>query len=90
VQEIVSTINRKGQVTLPIAVRERLGLSTAGKVAFVIDGADVRLRPVTWSVSSLYGSVAPLRGRDTSDFEEQIDEALAEEASRIAKNLEYR
>ena len=88
-QELVSTISRKGQITLPIAVRKRLGLSAADKVAFVIDGADVRLRPVTRTVSSLYGSVAPLRGHETADFDEQIAAAREEEAARIAGHLEH-
>ena len=88
-QEIVSTISRKGQITLPIAVRKRLGLSAADKVAFVIEGEDVRLRPVTRTVSSLYGSVAPLRGRETADFDTQIAEAREEEATRIAGHLEH-
>jgi hypothetical protein len=40
------------------------------------------------TVSSLYGSVPPLSGRETADFEEQIEEARAEEAARIAVRLD--
>jgi len=88
-QEIVSTISSKGQITLPSAVRKRLGLSKGDKVAFVIEGADVRLKPVPRTVSSLYGSVPPLRTNTADDFEKQIEEAVEDEAARIAAHLEH-
>ena len=76
-QEIISTISTKGQVTLPSDVRKRLGVAPSDKVAFVIDDEGIRLRPVTRTVASLYGSVPALPGRETADFEDQIEEALA-------------
>lgn len=56
-KEIVSTVTSKGQVTIPVEVREYLGIKTNDKVAFVIeqDGV-VRLRVPQ------YSSVAALRG----------------------------
>lgn len=86
-QEIVSTISSKGQITLPSEVRKRLGLGRADKVAFVIDGEGIRIRPATRTVASLYGSVPPL-GRETVDFDELIEEARAEEAARMVERLE--
>ena len=41
---IVSTVTRKGQVTIPREVRERLGLGTPDSVTFVFDEDGVRLR----------------------------------------------
>ena len=57
--------------------------------SFVIEGADVRLRPVTRTVSNLYGSVPPLQTSTAADFEQQIEEAREDEAARIAAHLEH-
>jgi len=83
--EIASSVTRKGQVTIPAAIRERLGIATPHKIAFVLeDGGAVTLRPVTLTVRALRGIVPPLSGRDSLDFEDQIEEALEEEAAHIA------
>lgn len=37
-------ITAKGQVTIPIAVREQLGLREGDEVDFVVDGAEARMR----------------------------------------------
>lgn len=87
-REIVSTITSKGQITLPREVREHLGVTTSDKVAFVIEDEGVRIKPVTRTLAGLYGSVPPLPGRETIDFEDQIEEALTAEAARLAKQLE--
>jgi AbrB family looped-hinge helix DNA binding protein len=81
--EIVSSVTRKGQVTVPAAVRQHLGLATPDKVAFVIEGQEVRLRPARRSLEEVFGSVAPLPGRETADFDEQIQEALAEASGHM-------
>jgi AbrB family looped-hinge helix DNA binding protein len=33
----------KGQITLPVAIRENLGLKTGDKVGFVMDGGGIRV-----------------------------------------------
>ena len=60
-QEIFSTITSKGQVTIPVAVRRHLGVSTHDKVAFVIDGDQVRVTfvgAVSHDVLPLYYNAA--------------------------------
>lgn len=59
-KEILTTITTRGQVTVPVEVRRRLGLKPHDKVAFTIDDAEVRLRPVAFSLESVFGSVEPL------------------------------
>lgn len=85
---IVSAVTRKGQVTIPQEVRERLGLETSGSVTFVLDEDGVRLRPSTHTLESLYGA-APARLDDTaSDFEVEIDEAMDNLADKAVSRLE--
>lgn len=55
-----STVTRKGQITLPKAVRERLHLRAGDKVEFVVlDDGRVELIPVTAPVTRLKGMVPP-------------------------------
>ena len=59
-------VGRRGQITVPKAVRQSLGLHEGDHVAFVERGGDVVLRPVRQSLRDLRGSV-PVDG--PQDFE---------------------
>jgi antitoxin PrlF len=51
-----ATLTSKGQITIPKAVRDHLGLDTGARVDFVIDtDGTVVLRPVTRPVHELAG-----------------------------------
>jgi antitoxin PrlF len=90
-RETISTISSKGQVTIPADVRRHLGVASSDKVAFVIlDSGKVELRPAQFSVASLRGIVPALPGPETVDFEDQIEEALAEGADRLVREIEGR
>jgi len=57
-------ITSKGQVTIPIAIRERAGLLPDTNVVFDFDGEVVRLRPASPAGQGRGGQVvARLRGR---------------------------
>lgn len=62
-KEIVSTVTSKGQVTIPVEVREYLGIKTNDKIAFVIDEEGVvRLRvPRYPTIASLRGAAGRLQ-----------------------------
>ena len=59
-------VGRRGQITVPKAVRQSLGLSEGDHVAFVQSGGDVVLRPVRHSLRDLRGSV-PVDGSQDPD-----------------------
>ena len=61
-QEVLSTITSKGQVTIPKVIREQLGLKQHDRIAFVIqDDGSVQLRvPRFPSVASLAGIAGTL------------------------------
>lgn len=42
-KELLSTVTTKGQVTIPVEIRRRLGVAAHDKVAFVLDDDQVRL-----------------------------------------------
>jgi len=90
-KELVSTVSSKGQVTIPVDVRRHLGVTSADKVSFVfLDGGRIELRPARYSVSDLRGIVPALPGRETDDFEDQIEEAQEALADRIVREIEDR
>lgn len=85
--EIISSVTSKGQVTIPLEVRRRLGVGTPDKIAFIVDEDVVRLAPATTSLASLYGSV-PALPDESADLERELDEAMAEAADRLARRME--
>jgi len=87
-REFISTITSRGQVTVPVEIRRRLRLDTPDKISFVLDDeGNVALRKAKLSVADLRGIVPPLPGRTSDDFEEQIEEAMEDEAARIVASL---
>jgi len=44
-------------------------------------------RPVKLTLRDLHGIVPAIPGRDTGDFEDQIEEAMEEEAARIVAGM---
>jgi len=39
----ITKMTAKGQITLPVAIRNRLGLKTGDKVGFIMDGGGIRV-----------------------------------------------
>ncbi len=61
-QQIISTVTSKGQVTIPVEVRRYLGLKTNDKIAFVIgtDGTVLLQAPRYPTIASLRGAAGSL------------------------------
>jgi antitoxin PrlF len=70
-------VNRRGQITLPIEIRERLGVARGGKIKFVLVGHQVELRNVDLSVTRLKGALGKPRKRVSL---KQMDEAIVNRA----------
>lgn len=58
-------LTSKGQVTIPQAIREHLGLLPRTEVEFEVDGDAVRLRPARKSTSRGDALIARMRGTAT-------------------------
>ena len=73
-------ISTKGQVVIPKAIRERLGLHAGDKVDFIVqENGDVLLRPAAVHVQSLMGCLRPPKGKVVSleDMERAIRKGAA-------------
>jgi len=79
-----ATVTSKGQVTIPKAVRDTLGIGAGDRVAFVVrDDGVVELRPETIDLRELYGALAGSGRRMTiEEMSEGVVEAVVESFGR--------
>lgn len=80
-KEHLTTMTRKGQITIPVEVRRAMGLRQGDKVAVVIEDGLARLSAVGSVIARTAGAVhsdqPPLSAEQLRDVAE---EAIAEEA----------
>jgi AbrB family looped-hinge helix DNA binding protein len=71
---MTATVTAKGQVTLPVEVRRRLGLKPGSKLEFiVIDDDRLEIIPISETVSSLKGMVPkPKKTLSLADMDKAI------------------
>jgi len=83
-KELLSVVTRKGQITLPVAIRRSLGIREGDKVALSLDDSDqprVILRPVRSVAELTFGAVTPRkRPEDFRELRQRFEEGIAEEA----------
>ena len=73
-----STITRKGQVTIPKAIRDRLGVKEGEKVLFVMRGEEVVLKVVKGTILDLRGSVQPsAHSEDYEKIRQSVRQTIA-------------
>lgn len=85
-RKYVSTITQRGQVTLPAEVRRRLGVKPTDRVEFIIEDDDrVTVKPVKYTLETIFGSVKPLS--QPMDFDAAIRDAKEERAERQMRRL---
>ena len=56
-----SSLTQKGQVTIPIFLRDMLRLIPGDRVVFEAEADFIKLKPAKSSLVSIYGSVKPLK-----------------------------
>ena len=87
-QEYVVTVTSKGRLTLPAAVRRRLGLEPGDRVVIVSeDQESVRLCRVDHDVHSVRGLIPAFTESESGDFDHLIEEAMADHAEDIVRLL---
>lgn len=84
-KEMLSSVSPKGQVTLPLEIRQLLGVKPKDKVAFKVENGQVHIAPARYTLESVMGSVAP--PTRTEDFERISAEAKEEHLARSVAKL---
>jgi len=88
VQEYVTSVTQRGQVTIPAEVRRLLGVKPRSKVTFRVDDDEVSLVASEYTLESAYGSVKPLSRPE--NFKKLSRIAKEEKAARTVRNLRRR
>ena len=82
-EEITRPVGAKGQVTLPVAVRKALGITGNGRITFVIDSGNVRIKSAQDPLAEIYRSVPALKRPLTLKQMREI--AIEEHVQRAAR-----
>ncbi len=85
----VSTITKKGQTTIPKAIREKLGLKPYDKIIYIIEGDEVKIQGARRKIEKLYGSFPVRKGKKPIDFEEVRDKFQEGVAQDIIKEMKW-
>jgi AbrB family looped-hinge helix DNA binding protein len=82
-QELLTVVTRKGQITVPAEIRQALGLRVGDKIAVSLcDGTEPRatLRPIRSVAELSYGAITPRRRpEDLRELRREFEEGVAEE-----------
>lgn len=79
----VSSISPKGQITIPIEIRKRLGVKAKDKIVFIVEGDGIKIAPVTSSLEAGF-QVFPALTQPLT-MEEIVAIAWEEHAQSVAK-----
>ena len=82
-KDMLSRVSPKGQVTLPVEIRRRLGIKPKDKVAFRLEQGKVELTPARSALAESYQAIPPLKpSRSWKAVEALVAEELADNAAR--------
>lgn len=77
-----SMITRKGQVTIPKAIRDHLGVKEGEKVSFVMRAEEVVLKVIKGKILDLRGSVQPsAHPEDFEKIRQSVRQAVAKKVA---------
>lgn len=86
---VESKLTAKSQTTIPLEVREYLGIGPGDHVRYVMTGDRVEMVPRNRPVSSIFGLLADfgIPGTTLADYKDAVAEAVANrEAARAGKS----
>jgi len=86
--EYVVTVTSKGRLTLPAALRRRSGIELGDWVVIEIEDQDsFRLRRLEHDVHSVRGLIPAPAESESGDFDDLIEEAMADHADEMLRRL---
>jgi AbrB family looped-hinge helix DNA binding protein len=69
---IIGTVGRRGQITLPKAIRTWLGLREGDRVLFARRGDEVVIQPLTHTLADFRGSIPVTAAQDFAAVRRQV------------------
>jgi len=81
-KQLTQVVTRKGQVTVPVEIRRKLGIKEGDRVTFVVDGEEIRFKRGDSVVQRTAGVFKGYGPRLTAEeLREVAEEAFVEEAA---------
>lgn len=84
-KEILSSVSQKGQVTIPLEVRKRLGVEAKDKVAFRIERDEIKIVSVASSLEKSFQAIPALKKK--MSVEQMVEIAANEHAQKVVNEL---
>ncbi len=69
---LVTRVGRRGQIVLPKEVRTKIKVAEGDQIAFVIDGEQVVIKPITHTLLELRGRVKVSGKQDFDSIRKQV------------------
>lgn len=69
---LATRVGRRGQIVLPKEVRTKIKVAEGDQIAFVIDGEQVVIKPITHSLLELRGRVKVSGRQDFDSIRKQV------------------
>ncbi len=69
---LATQVGRRGQIVLPKEVRMKINVAEGDQIAFIIDGDQVVIKPVTQSLLNLRGRVKVSAKQDFDAIRNQV------------------
>lgn len=87
---IESKITSKGQTTIPAEIRERLGLQTGDRIAFIEMDEGFLILPRNRPATALFGSLSEfaIPGTGLDDYDRAIGEGISDHVEGRSENGE--
>ena len=79
---IPATVTRQNQITVPVAVRDRLGVNGGGTVVFNVTDRDIVIEERDLTLDEIRGSLELSGPLASDDFDAEIEEAMGLETAR--------
>ena len=82
-KEFMSSVSPKGQITIPLEIRQQLGVKPKDKVVITVDGDEVTVRPAHARLAASYQAIPALKPpRTLKEITEIAHEDQAQAAVR--------
>ena len=79
----IVTIGKRGQITLPVAIRKEINVHPGDQIVFVLKGRNLVIQPLTSTLLELRGSVEVTGPQDFSAIRKKV---IASRSVKAASN----
>jgi AbrB family looped-hinge helix DNA binding protein len=76
-------VGRRGQITIPRHIRQKMGVQEGDRIALLVEKDQVIMRPISQTLLDLRGSIPVSTPQDFSAIRQEI---IAKHAAKTGKN----